>query len=317
MKYHNKIKVLATAVLMATRVLVGEANAQQVKNLGQVLPAPTETPILVIPKSTPTPKPTPQILPPPEENPIWVIPKATPTPTPKPTPKPPRPLPNPKPPGPPANPQNPSYFKINLNHQEQEYMLCVPTSASIMLDKFGWNYPPRQIKLATLRKPWYGQSTPFNNWTPMSIGDLFRGFDYLGIKNWKIGFYDSTEFDIGLNDIKESIRQGNPVLIVVTYGGPVGHAMAVCGYDDANQRLIINDPGNRKPGIVYYSYSDLRNKNWFTGGYRMVVYMNQQLTMTLNRPSSFSATTTSKVKISVNKSVPSDVLNKLLDTPIN
>lgn len=293
MKYHNQIiKVAAVASLVTSFTFLGEANAQRARNLGQAMPMPGE-------------------------DQIWVIPKATPTPTPKPTPKPPRPLPNPpKPPVPPSSPSS-SYFKINLNHQEQEYMLCVPTSASIMLDKFGWNYPPRQIKLATLRKPWYGQSTPFNNWTPMTIGDLFRGLDYLGIKNWKFGFYNNSEFNIGLNEIKASIRQGNPVLIVVTYGGPVGHAMAVCGYDDANQRLIINDPANRKPGIVYYSYSDLRDKNWLTSGYRMVVYMNQQLTMTLNRPSSFTVTMPSRVKISVNKPIPSDVLKKLLDTQLN
>jgi hypothetical protein len=293
MKYHNQIiKVAAVAGLVTSLAFLGEANAQLARNLGQVMPMPGE-------------------------DQIWVIPKATPRPTPKPTPKPPRPLPNPpKPPVPPSSPSS-SYFKINLNHQEQEYMLCVPTSASIMLDKFGWNYPPRQIKLATLRKPWYGPSTPFNYWTPMTIGSLFDGLEYLGIKNWRFGFYNNSEFNIGLNDIKESIRQGNPVMIIVTYGGPIGHAMVICGYDDANQRLIINDPGNRKPGIVYYSYSDLRDKNWLTSGYRMVVYMNQQLTMTLNRPSSFTVTTPSRVKISVNKPISSDVLKKLLDTQLN
>jgi len=293
MKYHNQIiKVAAVAGLVTSLAFLGEANAQLARNLGQVMPMPGE-------------------------DQIWVIPKATPRPTPKPTPKPPRPLPNPpKPPVPPSSPSS-SYFKINLNHQEQEYMLCVPTSASIMLDKFGWNYPPRQIKLATLRKPWYGSSTPFSYWTPMTIGSLFDGLEYLGIKNWRFGFYNNSEFNIGLNDIKESIRQGNPVMIIVTYGGPIGHAMVICGYDDANQRLIINDPGNRKPGIVYYSYSDLRDKNWLTSGYRMVVYMNQQLTMTLNQPSSFTVTTPSRVKISVNKPIPSDVLKKLLDTQLN
>jgi hypothetical protein len=291
MKYHNQIiKVAAVAGLVTSLAFLGEANAQLARNLGQVMPMPGE-------------------------DQIWVIPKATPTP--KPTPKPPRPLPNPpKPPVPPSSPSS-SYFKINLNHQEQEHMLCVPTSASIMLDKFGWNYPPRQIKLATLRKPWYGSSTPFSYWTPMTIGSLFDGLEYLGIKNWRFGFYSNSEFNIGLNDIKESIRQGNPVMIIVTYGGPIGHAMVICGYDDANQRLIINDPGNRKPGIVYYSYSDLRDKNWLTSGYRMVVYMNQQLTMTLNQPSSFTVTTPSRVKISVNKPIPSDVLKKLLDTQLN
>lgn len=93
--------------------------------------------------------------------------------------------------------------------------------------------------------------------------------------------------------------------------------MAVCGYDDANQRLIINDPGNRKPGIVYYSYSDLRDKHWFTSGYRMVVYMNQQLTMTLNQPSSFKASIPTDLNNSIKRLVPPEVMKKLLETQLN
>jgi hypothetical protein len=304
MKSTNKVlKSLVVVVSAMTLSFNGEANAQRAKNLGQVLPAPVENPIWVIPKSTPTPKPTPQILPPPVENPIW-FPRATPTPTPKPTPKPPRPLPNPpKPPVPPTPAPIPAYFKINLNHQEQEYMLCVPTSASIMLNKFGWNYPPRQIKLATMRLPWYGPSTPFNHWTPMGLGALLDGLDYLGIKNWRIGWYSQDEYQRGLDELKASIRQGNPVMIIVSYGGPVAHAMAVCGYDDVNKRLIINDPGARTPGVVYYSYDDLKNKNWLTWGYRFLIYMNQQ-------------TTTSGV-MSMLAPMPSEVRKAINNMPIN
>lgn len=273
MKYHNQIiKVAAVVSLVTSLSFFGEANAQQVKNLGQVLPVPGEDQIWFIPKPTPTP---------------------TPKPTPAPTPKPPVPAPL------------PVYFKINLNHQEQEPMLCVPTSASIMLNKFGWNYPPRQIKLATLRLPWYGQSTPFNNWTPMSLWDLLNGMDYLNIKTWNIGWWVLADFQKGLDAIKSSIRMGNPVMIAVTYGGPTGHAMVVCGYDDVNQRLIMNDPGNKSPGIVYYSYASLRDTNWKMGGeFRCVVFMQQQTT-TVSSMSMLRATLPAKL----NNALKSVIIN--------
>jgi hypothetical protein len=296
MKYHNQIiKVAAVASLVTSFTFLGEANAQHVKNLGQVLPVPGEDQIWFIPKPTPKPTPAP-------------TPKPTPAPTPKPTPAPtpkPTPAPTPKPTPAPTPAPVPSYFKINLNHQEQEHMLCVPTSASIMLNKFGWNYPPRQIKLATLRKPWYGQSTPFNNWTPMSLWDILDGMDYLNIKTWNIGWWHLADFQKGLDAIKSSVRMGYPVMIVVTFGGPIGHAMAVCGYDDVNQRLIMNDPANKSPGIVYYSYASLRDTNWKMGGeFRCVVFMHQQTT-TVSSRSTLRATLPAKL----NNALKSVIIN--------
>jgi hypothetical protein len=69
----------------------------------------------------------------------------------------------------------------------QELNQCVPTSASMMLALHGWNYPPRHIKLATKNKPYYGPSTPFSDYTMTTLGDLKKGLDFLGQKNWRTG----------------------------------------------------------------------------------------------------------------------------------
>ena len=71
---------------------------------------------------------------------------------------------------------------LNVKHQVQETMLCLPTSASMMLSKLGWNFHPRQIKLASLGKTWYGPSAPFNDFTGMSFMGLQTALQKLGQK---------------------------------------------------------------------------------------------------------------------------------------
>jgi hypothetical protein len=182
-----------------------------------------------------------------------------------------------RPPPPVLVPPSTSYFKINITHQTQEYMLCVPTSASMMASKAGWNYPPRQIKLATLGLPWYGPTTPFNYWTPISLSRFMVGARSLNLTSWRTECYSLSDFQRGLDEIKDSVRKGFPVMIIVWYTPTIGHAMVVSGYDDKNQRLILNDPGMSSPGLAYYSYKSLRDNYWKnTSGNRWVVYMNQK-----------------------------------------
>ena len=187
----------------------------------------------------------------------------------------PSPIPKPTPIPPPAT----SYIKLNVNHQMQEYMLCYPTSASMLLSTRGWNYPPRQIKLATMGYVWYGSNTAFSYWTPMSTSGLFNGLNFLGVKGWRSEHYPLTDFQRGLDEIKDALRKGFPVIILVWYGPGMGHAMVVSGYDDRNQRLIMNDPGMMAPGIAYYSYASLRDSYWKNSlNQRSVVFMNPKTT---------------------------------------
>lgn len=150
---------------------------------------------------------------------------------------------------------------LNVKHQVQETMLCMPTSASMMLSKLGWNFHPRQIKLASLGKTWYGPSAPFNDYTGMTFMGLQTALQKLGQKGMCTTYSDQN-FTIGLEDIKNSIRRGYPVIIGTTVQVYYGHAVLVIGFDEKNKRVVVDNPAYQAPGIVYYSYDDLKNKYW-------------------------------------------------------
>ena len=170
------------------------------------------------------------------------------------------------------------YIKLDLNHITQERNLCVPTCASMMLAKFGWNYPPRQLKLMTLNKSYYGPRTPFSDFTTMKFVDLINALRAKAKINWHERLYSETRqgFQNGLNDIKISLRKGYPVMIGLDVSKE-GHAVVVCGVDEKNKRLIVNDPLLKSPGVKTLSYSDLQYFYWsnktFKSKTRSAVFM--------------------------------------------
>lgn len=61
--------------------------------------------------------------------------------------------------------------------------------------------------------------------------------------------------DIGKNDIIESLRNGN-IVLVPAYGrdlhnknytppGPIPHMLVIIGYDPAKKEFVTNDPGTK------------------------------------------------------------------------
>lgn len=155
--------------------------------------------------------------------------------------------------------------QLKVRPVKQETNQCVPTSASMMLALKGWNYPPRQIKLATKNQPYYGPNTPFNDFTMTKLGELKKGLDMLGHKNWRTGAYKETDVGLrqGLSDIKNSLKMGKPVLITVGM-----HAVVICGFDDDSQLFTIADPGTGSVGT--YTYSSM-NSVWTSRIGRLVL----------------------------------------------
>ena len=139
--------------------------------------------------------------------------------------------------------------QLKVRPVKQEPNQCAPTSASMMLAFNGWNYPPRQIKLATKNKPYYGPNTPFNDFTMTSFGDLKKGLSNLG-QNWRTGSYkgDAAGLAQGMQDIKASLKMGKPVMLAVGF-----HVVVVCGFDDDNKLFTIADPGTGSIGTYAYS----------------------------------------------------------------
>ena len=146
--------------------------------------------------------------------------------------------------------------EVKMTDQRQEALQCVPTGASMMLSSKGWNYPPRQIKLLSLNKPYYGPTTPFNYFTGTNYAQLKTALDQLGQKWTSVTFKnDAAGWTAGLNRFKDSINRGYPVLIHVSLTRGIGHAMVVKGYDDETQTLIVSDPGDAK--TKYFAYKDI------------------------------------------------------------
>lgn len=154
--------------------------------------------------------------------------------------------------------------QLKVKPIKQETNQCVPTGASMMLALYGWNYPPRQIKLATKNQPYYGPNTPFNDFTMTNFGDLKKGLLTLG-HNWRTGSFPGTEAGLqkGISQIKDSLRMGKPVLIVVGR-----HAVVVCGFNDYSMLFTIADPATGS--TTTYPYSSM-GSIWGTKTGRVVL----------------------------------------------
>lgn len=144
---------------------------------------------------------------------------------------------------------------IPLRHQSQELNMCVPTSASIVLDYFGDPIGPREIKTLS-RKREYVPGGEFNDFTETFFPDLLAGLARRGY-HWREKNYPQTNggFDRGVTDVERSLDAGIPVIIATTLG--IGHVYIVAGYWKAKGLVYVMDPGSEAPGIRAVRFSDL------------------------------------------------------------
>jgi Peptidase_C39 like family len=146
---------------------------------------------------------------------------------------------------------------IPLNHQLQERNLCVPTSASIILDYFGDSISPRKIKALSLHK----QYTPGDRFTDFSITffrDLIVGLAGVGY-DWNEKSYPNNHegFERGLGEIERSLDAAVPVMIDTSHYG--GHTFVVAGYSVPDRKLFIVDPGAPPPGMRAAAFKDIEH----------------------------------------------------------
>jgi uncharacterized protein YvpB len=155
---------------------------------------------------------------------------------------------------PPPN-QHANSAYIALTHQRQETNLCVPTSASIVLQHFGSTTTPREIKTLS-RGQKYDANKEFKDFTITFFKDLISGISTLGF-TWRQQSFPNTAEGAksGIAEIKKSIDKGSPVLIDTNLYG--GHTFVVSGYDEAANNLFIIDPNISAPGIRVISYKDI------------------------------------------------------------
>ncbi|HEV2469913.1 MAG TPA: C39 family peptidase [Candidatus Sulfotelmatobacter sp.] len=153
---------------------------------------------------------------------------------------------------------------ISLRHQAQETNLCVPTSASIILDYFGDQVSPREIKELSMGRR-YSPDKPFNDFSITLFRDLISGLDRIGY-SWKERDYadDPKGMRRGIADIEHSLDGGLPVMIDTTpvrqhtsNGG--GHTFVVAGYSVSQQAVYVVDPNVPAPGTRVIAFRELES----------------------------------------------------------
>lgn len=153
---------------------------------------------------------------------------------------------------------------LPLRYQDQESNLCVPTSASIILDYFGSQVSPRRIKELSMGRD-YSPGEPFNDFTITLFRDLISGLHRIGY-SWKEKDYPDNLNGLqqGLAEIEHSLDHGIPVMIDTTRirghsSGVAGHTFVVAGYSVSRQALYVVDPNITAPGTRVVGFQELES----------------------------------------------------------
>ncbi len=143
------------------------------------------------------------------------------------------------------------HILLSLDHQRQDYNMCVPTAASIVIDYYGEQISPIEIKkLAT---------PPNSDFAGTYYSDLVKGVKALGYE-WTVMIYttDDSGFETGFAEIRSELDMGHPV-IVSTSDPPIGHTMVMVGYDTLRKEVSFTDPNRPAPGKRTLTYSEFKN----------------------------------------------------------
>lgn len=142
--------------------------------------------------------------------------------------------------------QSPDWVKISLNG-------CGLASAAMVTAYYGSELDPLQMN------QWLGDNDGYGPgyWRGMSIGNTNMFFSALRflpeIDSVEYYNYASKPADIEL--IKQSIREGHPVVVTVIYEEVYGHFVVVYGFE--GDVLHILDPIDKKAQTINYHYTAL------------------------------------------------------------
>jgi len=105
--------------------------------------------------------------------------------------------------------------------------------------------------------------------------------DYYGYENVDV------KYDITIQDIKDELDKGNPVIVPAagrrlynpfyTPPGPYYHALVIIGYNDRTGEFVTNDPGTKRGKSFRYKYDVLYNaiSDWQTRAKAFLVIPRQ------------------------------------------
>lgn len=167
----------------------------------------------------------------------------------------------------------PSSVNLDVPFLGQETLLCVPTSAAMVLAFYGDPQPPRKLKALAAGRT-YDPAVPFTDFSITPFASLIRGLRTLGY-DWRDSALPTTPegFEQGMAVIKSDLRAGRPVLVDISYAG-VGHTFVLTGYDDATQRIEFVDPAAPSPGrnsATYAQFEATWNETAYGGNFRAMI----------------------------------------------
>ncbi|EMI18728.1 transglutaminase domain protein [Rhodopirellula maiorica SM1] len=151
--------------------------------------------------------------------------------------------------------EQPNYVFLPLVHLRQGERLCAPTSASIVLLRYGMQVPPQQIKQLA------NSVTTKPEFSGTYFKDLVDGLEKMGVVWTRQHFAtDADGFAAGMAVIEKSLREGRPV-IVDTYVPPGGHTVVINGFDPNRKLISIVDPLMAAPGLRSITYAEFE-RSW-------------------------------------------------------
>ena len=141
---------------------------------------------------------------------------------------------------------------ISFRHQVQAANLCVPTSASMVIEYYGDKESPDHLK-ALAQGDIMFQGTHYN--------DIARGLRTLGYF-WQIRSLDvdTLEFQASLLLIEAELTRHHPPLVDISVHNDVGpnlhgHTMPIVGFDNESKEIIFNDPAKKNDYVRRMSFS--------------------------------------------------------------
>lgn len=160
---------------------------------------------------------------------------------------------------------------LDVPHIQQETLLCVPTSAAMVLRFYGDHQEPRRLKALATGRAY--DATAFNDFSITYYRDQIRGLRTLGYEWRELAFSDGhADFERGIALIESELLAGRPVLVDVSI--PSGHTFVIRGFDRDKRMLHVVDPAQAWPGRYAVSYAQFEgawNEHAYGGQFRSLM----------------------------------------------
>ena len=161
---------------------------------------------------------------------------------------------------------------LAVQQLRQEPMLCVPTSAAMVLAFYGDPRSPRLLKSLSSGRE-YDPNAPFTDFTITSYDSVIRAVGSLGYDWVQHSFAnDDDGFDKGLALIETELRNGHPVLVDATL--PSGHTFVLRGFDSDEHMLFAADPNEASPGqrrLSFDAFKTVWNETAYGNDFRVLI----------------------------------------------